>query len=48
MSRAPSGWLVAHHLAQSIPNCYGNAKYKAISALLALWLDLLRGAREWS
>lgn len=48
MSGAPSGWLVAHHLAQNIPTSSGNAKYKAISALLALWLDLLRGAREWN
>lgn len=48
MNRAPSGWLVAHHLAENIPTRSGSAKHKAISALLALWLDLLRGAREWN
>ncbi|SBT09838.1 hypothetical protein ACCAA_790015 [Candidatus Accumulibacter aalborgensis] len=41
MSRS-NEWDAAHRLAGEIPTCTGPAKHRAISALLAKLLDLLR------
>lgn len=44
----PNEWDAAHRIARGIPRTTGPAKREAISALLAMLLDLLRGAREWN
>lgn len=41
-------WKAAHKVARAIPRCAGRGKNAAISRLLAMLLDLLRGRRLWS
>ena len=44
----PNEWDAAHRIAREIPACAVREKHAAISHLLAMLLDLLRGAREWN
>ncbi|MBL8375168.1 hypothetical protein [Accumulibacter sp.] len=39
----PTSWSAAHRMAREIPTRTGREKHRAISALLAKLLDLLRG-----
>jgi len=41
-------WEAAHRIASEIPTCTGRTKHRAISALLELLLDLMRGSRKWN